>query len=99
MSKPNFTFDDFRKWIQDQNDFESIGKPEKQNSHIGTPVESKAGVKRLVANMEPEVGELHELALDFKRDGGTIVGVDGKMFMIEVDSGQFMIPRHYVRKA
>ena len=49
--------------------------------------------------MQPESGNLNELAMDFVNNNGIISNIDGKVFLIEVDSGEFYIERHYVRRA
>ncbi|MHA2428133.1 MAG: hypothetical protein ACXADB_08935 [Candidatus Hermodarchaeia archaeon] len=88
---------DFKKWMRDQEDQESM-KVEKIDL-TGTEVESKVNSKRLVENMWPENGQEIELALDFRKNGGKILEVVGKNFLIEVSSGTFSIPRNYVKRA
>lgn len=92
-----FSFNDFKRWIKDQ-------ESQRQESHsthktfLGTWVESKINTKKLMDRMSSETGDIEELALEFKRDGGIIVDVDGKDFHIEVDSGTFSIARNYVKR-
>ena len=98
MKEPNFSFspEDFKKWME-QNDKEEA-KKQKQNNLIGLTVETKLSAKRLAANIEPKDGNLHELVADFHKFGGTIYDVEGKNFLIEVDSGFFYIPRFLVKR-
>jgi len=97
-SNPTFSFDDFRKWMKDQNDQgdSHIKRPKK--SLIGTIIESKVSLKKLISKMDLDEGDSYEVACDFHENGGTIVQVDGKNFLIEVDSGLFYIRRVYVRR-
>jgi hypothetical protein len=88
---------DFKKWMKDQEDQESMGI--EKIDLTGTAVESKVNSKRLVDNMWSENGQEIELALDFRKNGGKILEVLGKNFLIEVLSGTFTIPRNYVKRA
>lgn len=88
--EPSFSLNDFKKWMDGQND--------DRKESIGTKVESKINLKKLVDRIEPAEGEITQLAKDFKRNGGTIAQMDGQAFLIEVNSGSFVISRLYVRK-
>jgi hypothetical protein len=98
-SKPTFSFDDFRKWMKDQDDQGGphIDRPKK--SLIGTVIECKVSLKNLISKMDLDEGDSHEVAYDFHENGGTITQVDGKNFLVEVDSGSFYIRRVYVRRS
>jgi hypothetical protein len=48
--------------------------------------------------MWTEEGHEIELALDFRKNGGKILEVSGRDFLIEVSSGRFTIPRNYVKR-
>jgi hypothetical protein len=91
-----FSFDDFKRWIKSQ-DQRQDARPV-QKTFLGTWVESKINTKKLMSKMCSESGDVEELALDFKRDGGIVIDVEGKEFIIEVDSGTFTIPRNYVKR-
>lgn len=95
--EPSFSLDDFKKWMKDQKDLEPMDKPQRHKDILGTWVESKVRVRKLLDHMSAEMGDSHELAADFKHNGGTIEDVNGKNFLIEVSSGRFIIPRHLVR--
>jgi len=90
--EPSFSLNDFKKWMDSQSD-DSMRKHQ-----IGTMVESKISLKKLLDRIEPEDGELMELARDFKRNGGTLVQMDGQAFLVEVDSGRFVISRLFVKR-
>ena len=91
--EPSFSlnFSDFKKWMKNQKETMSDEK-------IGIKVESKVPFKKLMNKINPEEGELEELAKDFKKEGGTILEMDGQTLLVEVGSGSFYIPRSYVRK-
>jgi len=95
-NEPIFSLNDFKKWMKNQEDQEP--KATKLNL-TGTAVESKVNSKRLVENMIVDAGEKVQLAIDFRKNGGTILAVEGKNFLIEVASGAFFIPRNYVKRA
>lgn len=98
MKQPNFSFspDDFKRWME-QNGKQEI-KQQRVNNLIGLTVESKISAKRLAVHIKPKDGELHELVLDFRDRGGIIYDVEGKNFLVEVDSGFFYIPRFFVKR-
>lgn len=98
MNEPWLSLDDFKKWMQDKQDIEPLQKPKRYKDILGTRVESKVPSKKLVENITSDNEDLCSLAVDFKNDGGIILDVDGKNFLIETCSGQFLIPRHFVRK-
>ena len=91
--EPSFSLNDFRKWMSKQK-FESSRK----SKHRGCIVESKLSLKRLVTKMDVDDGDLHEMARDFKRRGGTILECDSdNMLLVEVKSGTFRIPKFFVQ--
>jgi hypothetical protein len=97
--EPSFSLNDFKKWMASQTD-----KPtRKSRNHaeiVGTMIESKIGVKRLMSKMLVDEGDVRELAEDFKEHGGVVVDSDkDEILLIEVDSGTFMLPKFFVRKA
>jgi hypothetical protein len=94
--------ENFRKWMKDQQtqpDQEPVKSSESKSSGlIGLEVESKIPSKRLAKNVDAYDGDLHDLCVEFKTNGGKIKDVDGKTFLIEVNSGTFSIARCFVRK-
>jgi len=95
MTKPNFSLDDFKKWMKEPKHF-SLER--KIKSLEGTTIESKISAKKLSEKMIAEEGEAEELAKDFFKNGGTINEVNDTNFLVEVDSGLFYIARKYVKK-
>lgn len=93
----NFSLDDFKKWMRKHDD---EPKMERQAaSLVGITVEAKVSARKIAEKMQTEDGDTEELAIEFVNYGGTILDVDGKNFLIEVDSGTFHILRNYVRRA
>lgn len=90
--EPNFSLNDFRKWMSKQKKFES-----RKPKYRGSIVESKLSLKRLVGKMDVDQGDLYEMARDFKRRGGTILECDNdNILLVEVKSGTFRIPKFFV---
>ena len=92
-TEPNFSLNDFRKWMSKQK-FESSKKVTRLR---GCTAESKLGLKRLVTKINVDQGDIYEMAKEFKRKGGTILECDkDNMLLIEVRSGTFRIPKFFV---
>ena len=70
----------------------------KLSKFVGFYVESKLSSKRLINRVESEAENLKEIVEDFVTNGGTIADTDGNWFLIKVDSGEFLVPRIYVKK-
>lgn len=100
MSRPNFSFDDFKKWMDshDNKESETHEPYQFENNFLGLKVESKINSRKLLSKVIAEEGELEELIVDFKKHGGEIIEVNGKDFLIEVSSGKFYLSRYYVKK-
>lgn len=99
MTARKFSLDDFKKWMESQkDDHEEPKQPRKVSELIGIQVESKVSERKLIAKMVVEDGEPDDIALDFINEGGTIVDVNGRNFLIEVESGTFYIERHCIRR-
>lgn len=74
-------------------------KDDAAHPDAGVYVEAKVNIKKLISRMEPEDGEVYELAKDFRRHGGKVLDADGESLVVEVSSGTFRIMRNCVRKA
>lgn len=100
MTRPSFSFDDFKKWMDEHEEEDRVHQPYQfENNLLGLKVESKISSKKLASKIIAEEGELEDLVFDFKKNGGEITEVNGKDFLIEVNSGKFYLSRYYVRKA
>jgi hypothetical protein len=90
----SFCLHEFKNWMDRQN------QNEQSAPYIsGMEVVSKVPYKKLISKMEPENGELHELARDFRKEGGIISEIDGVDLLIEVRSGTFTINKNYVKSS
>jgi len=87
---------DFKKWMRTQEE-----KPIKMSipDLSGMAVESKVSVRRLEEEINPAEGTAEELAKDFRENGGIILKMEGKEFLIEVESGSFYVQRKFVRRS
>jgi len=95
MSKrPNFSLDDFKKWMEGQ-DAES-NEVSAEQGMIGSEVQSKINLKKLLSKINVEDGNEEELSQEFSEHGGTVVDCVNKNFLIEVKSGNFYLNSRYV---
>jgi len=94
MSKrPIFSLDDFKKWMEDQDDEKLRMETEQE---VGSEVQSKINLKKLMNRIEAEEGNEEELSKEFIDDGGTVLESIDNKFLIEVSSGSFYLHRKYV---
>jgi hypothetical protein len=91
----NFSFDDFKKWMLQQNGFSSTIP---RINYIGISVDSNIPKRKLSPYICVRDGTLEELVNDFSKHGGIVVDIDGKHLVIEVNSGSFSIPENCVRR-
>ena len=96
-----FSLENFKKWMKNQepSSNQMLGHNRRSKPFIGTAVESKIDAARLASKINPEEGASEDLIESFLEGGGTIVNVDAKNFLIEVDTGSFYIHRCYVRRS
>jgi len=92
MNNENFSLDNFKKWMKNQNDFNSkiLEFP------IGEKVISKVKSKKLLEVMTLENGQLNRVIKDFVKNGGKIKQVIDDEYLIEVVMGSFIISKNYV---
>lgn len=89
---------DFKNWFSDQNgmsDFFSFNE-DPNEKYIGNPVKSKVSEGKLLEKVECS-DDAEQLIAEFKADGGTVIAIEGKRVHVEVDSGEFFIPRFCVK--
>ena len=98
MGMNYLSLEDFKKWVAEQKDNVARFNQPKSSSLVGLAVVSKLSAKRIAANVISFDGNLHEIAEDFKKNGGSIADVDGTTFLIEVSTGGFSIHRCFVKK-
>lgn len=96
MDRGFLSLDDFKKWMSEYND---ENKNLNTSKLIGLQVESKLKPKRLIKHMLSYDGDSEDIANDFCEYGGSILEVqDPTFFLIEVDSGTFVIHRCFIKK-
>jgi len=99
MYDPDFSLDDFKRWMKNKDTEENTeDRMRRQSNLIGISVESKIDEDRIQVKMEVVEGDLEDLSMDFYENGGVISDIDGKRFLIEVDSGSFFIHKAFVRR-
>ena len=94
MDNRFLSLDNFKKWINEQ----KSKKDEHISRLVGLQVESKLKPKRLAKHVDSHKGDLDEITAEFCEYGGYILEVCDNSFTIEVDSGNFSIPRCFVKK-
>ena len=95
--KPDLSLDDFRKWMKDQKGLPELNHNSTQRE-VGLNMESKVSMKKLANKINIESGEFENVLSEFKKDGGIVKDVDGKMMLIEVSCGSFFVSRQYLRE-
>jgi hypothetical protein len=92
----NFSYlnpDNFKKWMKNQDEFDSAVGP---RNLVGLRVETRLGAKRIMGSMTPESGRPQKVAKDFVENGGVILEVIGEEYLVKVKSGRFMISKNHV---
>ena len=103
MSNKYLSLNDFKNWIGEQKelvDFFNLGldKPDTNDELIGNKVKSKVGEEKLLERIEPEGNmDAETLVEEFLEEGGTVLGIEEKKVLVEVESGSFYIPRFCVK--
>lgn len=100
MNNKPLSLPDFKNWLSSHQDmkalseFFSISRDEidPNEKYVGCPARAKVSEQKLLERVETD-DDAEALINEFVENGGTVVGVDGKMFEIEVESGTFSIPR------
>lgn len=100
MNKKNnqFLLENFKKWMAGQASEHIDDCTKCKRSFVGLTVESKIEADHLIKKINVEDGIPEEIIEDFIENGGQVVDVDSKNFLIEVESGSFYVHRCYVRK-
>jgi hypothetical protein len=89
---------DFKDWFSDQkgmSDFFNF-QADPNEKYIGNAVKPKVSEGKLLERIECD-DDAEQLVAEFKSDGGTVVAIEGKRVHVEVDSGEFFIPRFCVK--
>lgn len=97
------SLNDFKDWLENQQDLGGIFNlnrnkivEDENDKFIGKHCKSKVSERKLLEKMETD-DVVEELVEEFLTNGGTILATDGKQLHIEVDSGEFYLPRFCVK--
>ena len=95
------SLNDFKNWLSEQNgmsEFFNISKdPEDPNERfIGNEVRPKVSEGKLLERIKTEE-DAEQLVQEFIEDGGVVLSIEGKKVNIQVESGEFALPRFCVR--
>jgi hypothetical protein len=96
--KPSFSLFGFKKWISEQKDLsEFFDVDDVDSGIIGESINSRVSPKKLMIKSKPGEGELEDLVEEFANDGGIVLESNEKYFLVEVSSGNFYVPKFYVK--
>ena len=95
------SLNDFKNWLSEQqgmSEFFNISKdPEDPNERfVGKEVRPKVSEGKLLERIKTEE-DAEQLVQEFIEDGGVVLSIEGKKVNIQVESGEFALPRFCVR--
>ena len=100
MNNRPLSISDFKNWLSEQqemSEFFNIQEPENPyEKYIGKEVRPKVSKGKLLEKMQTD-DDPETLVQEFVVDGGTVLAVEGKQMSIEVESGEFLLPRFCVK--
>lgn len=102
MNQKPLSLKEFKHWLSEHQDglseFFNINREQtdEEDEFVGKEVRSKVGETKLLERISTEDDPV-QLVQEFLESGGTILAVEGKKVSIEVESGEFTIPRFCVR--
>lgn len=101
MRNRPISLQDFKHWLSDQKDVSEFFVGNEMSSdpyekYIGKAVGPKVSKNKIQERMETS-DDPEQLLEEFFEEGGTILGVEGKNVSIEVESGEFSVPRFCVK--
>lgn len=100
MDKKYLSVGDFKNWLSEQKDVSEFfcGQmpTDPNDKYIGMSVRSKVSRKKLLEKIETD-NDADQLVYEFNSEGGSILSVEPKRVQIEVESGEFWLPRFCVK--
>ncbi len=90
MSRPSFSFDDFKSWLEKE---DTIEEHFEEDVHV----KPKINPRKLLNKIDVESGDIEDIIKEFK-NGGKVVDQEGRKLLIEVKSGSFFINKSYVEE-
>ena len=100
MQNKRLSLQGFTDWMSEQKDLSSFfnlnAEPENPyDKYIGKRIETKVSKNKLMEKVDSN--DCEPLIDEFIEEGGTILAVEEKRVHVEVDSGEFYLPRFCVR--
>jgi hypothetical protein len=98
MNQKPLSLKEFKDWLSEHQDglsnFFNINReqPDEEDEFVGREVRPKVCESKLLERIETEDDPI-QLVQEFIESGGTVLAVEGKKVSIEVESGEFTIPR------
>jgi len=101
MTNRPLSIRDFKNWLSEQqgmSEFFNIVKEveDPNEKYVGKEVRSKVGESKLLERIETD-DDPGQLICEFLEKGGRVLFVEGKRIGIEVESGEFSLPRFCVK--
>jgi arsenate reductase-like glutaredoxin family protein len=102
MNQKPISLKEFKHWLSDHQDglseFFNINREQidKEDEFAGKEVRSKVGESKLLERINTDDDPV-QLVQEFLESGGTVLVVEDKNVSIEVESGEFTIPRFCVK--
>lgn len=95
------SLDDFKNWLSEQkessNSFNFSKEPEDPNERfIGKEARTKVCESKLLERIRTNQ-DSEQLVQEFMEEGGIVLSVKGKKVELQVESGEFTIPRFCVK--
>lgn len=97
------SLNEFKNWLSSQDDLGNVFNisrdkivEEEGEQYVGKKCRSKVSEQKLLDRIETDE-DAEGLVREFLEEGGIVLGVEGKKFQIEVDSGTFALPRFCVK--
>lgn len=97
MNSRPLSLQEFKHWLSEQDglpEFFNINREQEDpnDTYIGKEVRAKVSEGKLLQRIETEDDPV-QLVHEFMESGGTILSIEGKIVNVEVESGEFSIPR------
>ncbi len=101
MTNRPLSINDFKNWLSEQqgmSEFFNIGKglDDPDEKYIGNEARSKVSEQKLLEKIETD-DDAELLVQEFLTDGGTVLAIEGKRVTVEVESGEFVVPRFCIK--
>ena len=100
MNNKQLYVSDFKNWLLEQHEmseFFNIKEPENPlDKYVGRDVCPKVSESKLLQKIQTD-DDPYAMVQEFVTDGGKVLSVEGKRMNVEVESGEFSIPRFCVK--